>query len=257
MASRRKSCLKLLSDRSVSMMKSNFSVFSDLMNQRRAIRVFNGTPVPEQIVRECLSLTMLSPSSSNLIPWELHWVRSKELHEELVRAFIGQSAARTASELVVAVARTKTWDENRREVIAALKSYGSSVHKRVFEYYEDTIPGVYNQGRFGLRGLMKRILNFFWGINRAIVRAPASHSDMRIWAVKSTSMACQSLILALQSHGIDTCPMEGMDAKRLAKLLKLPPDAFVVMGIAIGYRSYNGINSPRIRLAEEKFIKEV
>lgn len=227
------------------------------MNQRRAIRVFDGSPIPEGVMRDCLQITLLTPSSSNLMPYEFYWVRSKELRPEIVQAFISQSAARTASEIVIIVARTGTWDKNRRDVLNALKSFGKSVTQQNLDYYEKVVPDVYNQGLFGWRGLMKRCLNSFFGLKRAIIRAPASHGQMRIWAVKSASMACQSLILAFQSHGLDTCPMEGLDSKRIAKLLKLPSDATVVMGIAVGRRSYNGIVSPRIRLPDSRFIKEI
>jgi nitroreductase len=234
-----------------------FQSFSDLMNQRRAIRVFDGSPIPENIMRECLQLTLLTPSSSNLMPYEFYWVRNPDLRPAIVQAFISQSAARTASEIVVVVARTGTWDKNRRDVLNALKSFGRSVTPQNLDYYERVVPDVYNQGRFGWRGFMKRCLNSIFGLKRAIIRAPASHAQMRIWAIKSASMACQSLILAFQAHGLDTCPMEGLDSKRIGKILDLPSDATVVMGIAVGTRSYNGIVSPRIRLPESRFIKEI
>ena len=38
---------------------------------------------------------------------------------------------------------------------------------------------------------------------------------MRRGAVKSTALAAQNLMLAFQSHGYATCPMEGFDEVRL------------------------------------------
>lgn len=232
-------------------------VFSDLMNQRRAVRVFDGSPIDELTMRETMKLALLTPSSSNLTPYEFYWIRNRSVRSDIVHAFIAQSAARTASEMIVVVARTATWGENGREVLAALKSFGPAVSKQNLNYYEKVVPMVYNQGRFGWLGFKKRCLNLYFGRKRALNRAPSSHAEMRIWAVKSAAMACQSLILGFQAQGIDSCPMEGMDAKRVAKILDLPQDATVVMGIALGRRSYNGIVSPRIRLAEEKFLKEI
>ena len=237
--------------------KHSFTNFRQLMEERRAIRIFDGSPVPEEVVRECLSLTLLTPSSSNLQPYEFYWVRSPELKPDLVRAFIGQSAARTASEIIVCVARTATWDTNRKKVIELLKSYGSQVTPANLRYYEVTCKIVYNQGVLGLYGLYKRIANVFLGMSRAIVRSPSSRTEMKIWAVKSAAMACQSLVLAFQAAGYDTCPMEGLDWKRIKKILKLESDAVVVMGIAVGKRSYNGVVSPRVRLGGPRFIKEV
>lgn len=235
---------------------SAYSVLQDLLETRRAVRVFDGTPVPEEVVRKCLDLALLSPSSSNLQPWEFHWVRSPQFRPGLVHAFLGQSAALTASEIIVVVARTETWNIIRQKVYESLAAYGNAVSPKVLHYYSNVCRDVYNQGRFGWRGLMKRVVNAIVGRTRAIVRNPSSLSDMKIWAVKSTALACQSLMLAFQSAGYDTCPLEGFDAKRISSLLDLEKDAIVVMGLAVGKRSYNGISNPRVRLSRELFIKE-
>ena len=78
---------------------------------------------------------------------------------------------------------------------------------------------------------------------------------MRVWAHKTTALACENLMLALRAYGYDSCPMEGMDSKRIRKMLKLPRKAEVCMVISIGKRSENGVYSKRFRLESEKFIK--
>jgi hypothetical protein len=41
------------------------------------------------------------------------------------------------------------------------------------------------------------------------------------WATKSTSLACENLMITAESLGLNTCPMEGFDSRRLARFLGL------------------------------------
>ena len=92
----------------------------------------------------------------------------------------------------------------------------------VSTYYKKIVPLPYNQGFLGLFGVIKKISTFFIGLKRSIPREPTSINDMKIWAHKSTALACQTLMLSLRAFGYDSCPMEGIDSFRIKKLLKLP-----------------------------------
>ena len=107
----------------------------------------------------------------------------------------------------------------------------------------------------GIFGLIKRLLIKIIGIKRPIPREPVSVCDMKIWAQKTTALACQNLMLSLRAYGYDSCPMEGMDSKRIKKLLKLPRRAQICMVIGIGKRAKYGVYDERIRISKEKFIK--
>ena len=86
--------------------------FQKLVEGRRSIRLFDGTPVPEEVIQNCLDIALLAPNSSNLQPWEFHWVRTPEKRTNLNKACLSQAAANTAAELIVCVARTQTWRRN-------------------------------------------------------------------------------------------------------------------------------------------------
>ena len=66
-------------------------------------------------MKACLELALLAPNSSNLQPWEFYWVRSPEKKQNLVSYCLGQPAAATAQELVVAVARPDYWKINQEK----------------------------------------------------------------------------------------------------------------------------------------------
>ena len=80
---------------------------------------------------------------------------------------------------------------------------------------------------------------------------------MRVWAVKSTALACQNIMMGFSAFGFDTCPMEGMDSKRIKKTLGLKRNTEIVMVISAGKRDKKGVYGPRIRMPIEKFIKKI
>jgi nitroreductase len=122
-------------------------------------------------------------------------------------------------------------------------------------YYEKLVPMVYCQGPLSLFGLAKRIVANVVGLFRPVPREPFSRSDMRVWAVKSTALACQNIMMGFSSHGFDTCPMEGLDSSRVKKTLGLGRNAEIVMAISVGKRDKKGVYGQKIRMAKERFIK--
>ncbi len=67
---------------------------------------------------------------------------------------------------------------------------------------------------------------------------PLSRRDVFKWAVKSTALACENLMIAAEALGLNTCPMEGFDGRRLGQFLGLSPRQHeIVMVIAIGRKS--------------------
>ena len=60
---------------------------------------------------------------------------------------------------------------------------------------------------------------------QALPREPIGKWGMRIWAHKSTALACAHFMLAMRAHGFDTCPMEGLDSARVKRILGLPKEA--------------------------------
>lgn len=229
--------------------------FFQVIESRRSVRVFEPTPVPEEVVRRCLDAALKAPNSSNLQAWEFHWVRTPEKKRLLAQACLAQPAATTAPELIVFVARTGRWKEMRSRMLEAFRAQGD-VPKAAMDYYEKLIPLVMTVGPLGLFGLAKKVALFWRGLSKPSPREPTSAADLRVWAVKSCALACENFMLAARATGYDTCPMEGFDSKRVRKLLNLPSDAVVTMVISMGKRAPGGVYGPRLRFAPELFIKE-
>lgn len=66
---------------------------------------------------------------------------------------------------------------------------------------------------------------------------PVGHIGSRHWAARNAIFAAQTLMLGAAAKGIDSCPMEGFSASKVAKLLGLPRGAVVPIVIALGYRA--------------------
>ncbi len=234
----------------------NLKEFEKVIKSRRSVRVYGKDPVPDAVVQECLEWALLAPNSSNLQPWDFYWVKSDEKKAKLVEYCLGQPAAATAPVLIVCVARTDTWKQNAREMLEIFKSAPNSP-KAVINYYSKLVPFAYNQGPFGLLGLAKRLILNLAGLKKPTPREPVSHADMKVWAAKSTALACENLMLSFRAHGFDSCPMEGIDSRRIKKLLKLSKGAFPAMVVSAGKRAPNGIYGPRLRYDSKRFIHKI
>ncbi|MHB9797096.1 nitroreductase family protein [Pseudomonas sp. MT3] len=223
-----------------------------LIEQRRAVRRFLDEPVPDAVLRDCLEQAVLAPNACNLQPWSFQVIRDPALRRKLVPVCLGQNAARTAPVLIAVLARPDTW---RESCAAILEQWPEpQVPEKVREFYRRTAPFQYNQGVLGWRGLFKRVLFSVLGLRRALMRQPNSHAEMRLWAVKSTALAAQNLMLALQSHGYATCPMEGFDDVRLRKVLPMPRRAVPIMLLAVGRAADNGVYNSRLRFPLEQRV---
>lgn len=238
-------------------LETDSAEFEKVVRSRRSTRVFTDERIPEEVMRKCLELALLAPNSSNLQPWEFYWVRDRQRKEELARLCLGQPAATTAQELVVCVARLDTWRRNRRIMLDLMEHADVNVPESALQYYRKLVPLVYNQGPFYLFGPIKKLIFHGLALFKPLPRGPASKADMRVWAHKSTALACENLMLSLRAFGFDSCPMEGMDPSRIRKLLRLPRGAEVCMVISAGQRAPSGIYGPQIRFDKSLFVFEV
>ena len=233
--------------------------FFDAVNKRRSVRKFSKTKVPESVIRKCLKASVLAPNSSNLQPWEFYWARDKEKKDKIIEACFSQNAAKTAQEIVIAVARIDTWKRNRDLIIEHYKKHDKLI-PIVEKYYNKVIPYAYLHDRFGITGFIKRLVFIFLniiGYFRPMIRGPIYKHQIFETVTKTTALACQNFMMGLVSEGFDSCPMEGFDEKRVKKILNLNWQCKVVMIFGVGKAAENGVYSDRFRIDDELVIKEI
>lgn len=222
-----------------------------LIESRRAVRRFTSEPVPEAVIRYCLELATLAPNSCNLQPWSFQVIRDAALLARLHPVCMSQNAAK-APLIIAVLARPDTWRQACRDIVTYWPE--PEVPARIRAFYARTAPFQYNQGPLGLLGFFKRQLLRVVALRKPLMRKPNSKADMRIWAVKSTALAAQNLMLAFQSHGFATCPMEGFDEVRLRRVLDLPRAAIPIMLLAVGRQGEKGVYNPRLRFPLEQQV---
>ncbi|MBP9707128.1 MAG: nitroreductase family protein [Oligoflexales bacterium] len=232
----------------------NFENFKQVVEQRRSMRIFDKKAVPRDVLDACLDLALLSPNSSNLQTWEFIVVDTEPMLSKLSAACLGQNAATTAGTLIVCLAHLDNWRQHCDLILTNWPS--RPIPKKVQFYYSRIAPFFYAQGPLNLWGLVKKIGLSCIGLFKPVPREPCSRNDMKVWASKSSALACQTLMLALKAHGYDSCPMEGFDGVRVRRLLSLSRcNTLIPMIISAGKGNEKGLYGPRFRFPREQFVK--
>lgn len=229
--------------------------FRKVVESRRSVRKFTDKQIPKAILDDCLDMALLAPNSSNLQPWTFYVVRSPEKKDKLVKACMSQLAAKTAADLIVCVAaRTDRLDEMAKN---NLKYWPMPQTPKPVKHYYNLIAYNYKTGFLNTLGAAKKVAFSIVGKFQPMPVSAFTHADTRLWAAKSTALACENFVLALRAHGFDSCMMEGFDEPRVRKLLNLKDEEFPIMVIGAGERADDGVFWPQLRFDRDLFIQEV
>ena len=207
--------------------------------QRRAVKVFDPVEIPGELREQILDAARHAPSSFNSQPYRFFWVQSAVKKDAVAKLCLGQKPAETASALVVAVADLGSLSATSHSQLEWMRRSNFSEEK-ILEFERKAKIGriLFMPGPFGTFAAIKRAVFDLLSLRMVVGRPPLSRQDLFKWATKSTSLACQNLMIAAEALGINTCPMEGFDSRRLSKFLGLPRrHNEIVMVIAIGRKS--------------------
>ncbi len=235
--------------------------FDEIIEKRRSNRKFDEhVEVPNVVIQKSLERAILSPNSSNMQLWEFYWIQDPIEREKYTALCLGQSAAKTAKQIVVFVTRGDLWKQranwNYERVREGIKGEPNKLQKRGLDYYTKLMPLAYRSDIFGFWAFVRRCISFFGGLSKPFYRM-GGKADQRITVHKSCALAAQTFMLSIAAEGFESCPMEGFDSKRVKKALNLPSGAEINMIIAVGKATQEGIWGPRNRVAynEVVFVK--
>ena len=153
----------------------------------------------EDIVKKMFSAVMLSPTSFNIQHWRFVLVKDKEMRQKIKVASFNQPKVTDASLLVVICGDIMAW-----------KKDPSRYWKNVSE--DDR------------NNLLPMIESFYNG----------REEMQRDEAIRSCSIAAQTLMLAAKSLGYDSAPMIGFNQMEVGKIINLPDDHLIAMMVCIG-----------------------
>lgn len=229
--------------------------FRKVIESRRSVRKFSAKPIPNDVLDACLDLALRAPNSSNLQPWSFYVVQSPAKKKQLVKACLNQLAAKTAQELIVCVARTDRLDEMAKMNISEFPF--PEAPAAVQKYYR-IIPYNYKTGYFNSLGNFKKVaFKLVRSLDKQLPVTAFNPADAKLWATKTTALACENLVLALRAYGFDSCMMEGFDEPLVRKILNLNDQQYPVMVIGAGERAEDGVFFPQYRFDRELFIQKV
>lgn len=173
----------------------------DAIYGRRSVKQFDPehTLSPDEEQR-LLEATVQAPTSFNIQHWRFVVLRDPELRQRIRTEFGNDQAQMTdASLLVLFTADTKAWKKQPER-------YWKNAPVEVGELLVGWM-GPFHEGRDWLQ---------------------------RDEAQRSIGMAMQTLMLAAQGLGYQSCPMIGFDIEAVAKLINLPEDHVMGPMVAIG-----------------------
>jgi len=228
----------------------------EVLNHRRATRVYDTKNIDANKVKECLELATLAPTSDNMQLYEFYHITDKELMKKLAHACLDQTSATTADQFVAFVTRQDLHRKRSKSVLnfergnIKRNSPNEKQAKRIKkkEFHHQKILLLLYSRFFGLSGLFRVLLSKTIGLFRPIIRQ-VSENDMRVVVHRSTALVAQTFMIAMANEGYDTCPLEGFDSKRVKKLLKLPYRSEISIIISCGIRdSDKGVFGERYRV---------
>lgn len=217
--------------------------------QRRAVKLFEPVEISPELREQILNAARHAPSSFNSQPYRFYWVGTAAKKAEVAKLCLGQKPAETASVLVVAVADIGSGPSTTQGQVEWMRR-SNFAEAKIRDYQRTAKIGriLFMPGPFGVFAAFKRAIFRLLNVWMTIGMPPLSRPELFKWATKSTSLACENLMIAAEALGVNTCPMEGFDGRRLSQYLGLSGrDHEIVMVIAIGKKSRAYVEPPQWR----------
>jgi nitroreductase len=175
--------------------------FEAIVN-RRAIKQYDPNyQMSEEEIKKLLSLARESPTAFNIQNWRFVLVRDPKIRKEIRAAAWDQSQMTDASLLIILCASLSSWKEPQR--------YWKNAPEPVQDFIVPAVKNYYDQ----------------------------KPDIIRDEAMRSCGLAGQTIMLAAQAMGLDSCPMDGFDYSEVGEIIHLPNDHLISFIIAVGKKT--------------------
>jgi nitroreductase len=198
------------------------------LNWRYATKKFDSTKTIAAETWAALEESLvLTPSSYGLQPWKFWVITNAELREQLKPLSWNQAQVTDCSHYVV----------------FAIKKNLSLEHLDHFIARTAEVRGITVEAIAGYRNIMAS----------DVVYGPRSLT-VNEWATRQVYIALGNFMTSAAMIGVDTCPMEGIEAPKYDKLLGLSEKGYAtVVACAAGYRAED---DKYANLAKVRFLKD-
>jgi nitroreductase len=196
--------------------------FKDIVKNRRAIRQYEGKPVPEETIRELLEITSYAVSAINLQPWKIKVVSDQETKDKLFPATFGQNQVKACSHLFVFCADT--------DYAGIINTVNASM----------AAAGVPDPQREAMMEMAANVAN-------------GMTPEQRLhWSKEQVYIALGNTLNGAYSLGLGACPMTAFQPPEFAGILGLPDNLVPTVMVAIGYPAEAG--GPKVRRTVDEIL---
>ncbi|CAK4083986.1 unnamed protein product [Aphanomyces euteiches] len=202
--------------------------FRALARQRRSVYQYQNKPIPKEILEDVLQTTQRAPSGFNLQPYACVVVQDPDERAQLSTAMLGDNIRKVKDAPLVAVFASDLEPSKR---VPAIQQLMETAGQSTADIHQLPMKLRFFGGEGHLAGLIRS------GISAAFTpfQAVPTYAPTIAWSYKSTMLAVTHYVLALESHGIGTCVMEGFDETRLRHALDIPDRYSVPVVVTAGY----------------------
>lgn len=191
----------------------------DVIRQRRSVKKYDRDyTISDEQLQTLFSNVVLSPSSFNLQHWRFVVVRDPDLKKNLRAAAWDQEQLETASAVIVVAGKLDAHEDAQLVFADAPQSVRDMMIPMTKKFYADR---------------------------------PQLQRDE---AIRSSSLATMSLMLAACDMGFATCPMIGFDPDAVSKLVHMEKNYIPVMLVVIG-KQVGELRSRAMRLGLDTVVK--
>jgi nitroreductase len=172
---------------------------------------------------------VLTPSSFGLQPWRFVVITAQELKDRLPPISWHQTQPRECSHMVVLAARR-------------------SLDEAYVDHFVDSVAET--------RSIARETLAGYRNVMVKSVQRP--EQELLDWNTRQVYIALGQLMTAAAMLGVDTCPMEGIDAHAYDLLLGLAESAYTtVLACAVGYRHPEDkyATLPKVRFSTAEMVQ--
>ena len=171
----------------------------DAIRQRRSVKHFDAEHrLTEDELRHLLGHAFLAPSSFNMQNWHVVVVDDQAQQEALCEASWHQAQVKDCSVTFILGGNLKGYEKVAR--------FTRKAPEKVQEMYAGFVNGLYD----------------------------GNEQLQRDEAVRSISLLAQNIMLLAKDMGLDSCPMIGYDAAKVAEIVGLPEGCPPLMMITVG-----------------------
>jgi len=189
---------------------------------RRSVKHYDPDHVmTEAEINELMEHAILSPTAFNIQHWRFVQVADTDKRQQIEDASWGQKQVTEASLLLVLCADLNAWEKDPRR-------YVRNAPEEVQNFMLPTIENYYAN----------------------------HHQGQRDECFRSSSIAAMNIMLMAKGMGYDSCPMDGFDFDKVAKVINLPHDHVITMMITIGKKREDARPRGGQLPLKEVFIKD-